>query len=425
MSLSDSKDLLGQLRTVHFTLLAVCLAAVVIVSSPSPTKIKKAADQLDRIVVVTDSNHWKANFVQVTAERLAREHAECTDQAVHAPLYMKVGNKRFKAVITRRWDVEYNVGDLNISFGGTAPPSVSAPQTLKQFKAFWDSSAKLFCPPFPTKDFSLHTGDQVLVWDTRSNNFLYLPTQHVELFTQSQSEELQLNPKEFVWVVTKHLAEGPDQGIENRPQTALIQVCDDPQKWAIPTNLDKKNFGDIQVKSQVIEAFPDYKWQPVSFKDAFSELNSVATDQQAFDLTLDNLKENLHSQKNAATNAFEAFGIRFPIEATTRWAVFLILSIQGYFWLHLNEYSKRNFPKEDIAWIGIYAGRSAKFVSALTILVVPVLVILLLCITQGLVPLEHKANIILCSLACVLSAFLAWLTAHTQRRIRSGSEKPT
>jgi hypothetical protein len=227
-----------------------------------------------------------------------------------------------------------------------------------------------------------------------------------------------------VWVLTEKLPSGKDEGIEKRPPVALIQIHDTyPWHWSILTTAEQKDFRELEVRSQIIKAFPSL--QPKAFDAAFPELDQLAEEQQAFDLGFEHLKKSLDLQEGAAKESFQAFGIKFPIEATTRWAVLLILSIQGYLWLHLNEYRGRGFKQADVAWIGIYTSWAAKAVSALTMLIVPVSVILLLCTRQGLFPLKRTPNIILSSLVCILSASLAVLTAHTLRLVNTGSEKPT
>ena len=447
MKPSDSKDFLDQLRTVHFTLLAVCLAAVVIISSPSPTRIMKASGQLDQIIAVTTTENWnKKNWIQASAEAEANGtgkgdgHAECMGET--SDLFLNAGHEGFRAVVTRKWDVEYK--EIAVSFGVAAPPSIPAPQTLGQFRAVWNSKGTLYCPP--TTKFQLHTGDPVDTWYTPTNNFGHEEAQHIKVLSPSESDKPQLKRKKFVWVETEHLPKGEDTEVlsrgkkhpMDRPPTALIQVGPDPQEYAIPTTRDaRKEFGNIKVRSQITAAFPGDKWQDVDFNEAFRELNQVATQQDAFGVPFDQLKASISRQVNDAKDAFEAFGIKFPVYGTTRWAVFLILCIQAYLWLHLNEYSRRNFPPGDIAWIGMYAGGAAKFLSRATMLFVPVLVVLLLCIQQGLVHLEEPvgwnkaqirpktADIVICSLAVAFSAFLAALTARSYQRVKTRSEKPS
>jgi hypothetical protein len=91
--------------------------------------------------------------------------------------------------------------------------------------------------------------------------------------------------------------------------------------------------------------------------------------------------------------------------------VILILSIQAYLWLQLNEYRRRTPRKTDIAWIGVYTNWAARAVSALSMLMIPVSVILL-CVAHTIVPLQFTANVIISALVCLLSVSLAVLTGR-------------
>jgi hypothetical protein len=419
--MSDSKDFLEQVRTVHFTLLAVCLTAVVIVSSPSPTRIIKVNEQLSGIVAVKEG--WRSNWLETSAEELSRQHGECLDpQNSPYPQHMMIGQWQFEAIIKRRWDVKYRVADEQVASGDTTSPAIPAPDNLREFRDLWNSSGELWCP---SEGVLARTGDKAVLWDPKYHNFgppQGLSGPHLEILPPRQMKDLK--PKEFVWALTQNLGQGPDNGIEKRPPVALIQISNDAWQWAIFTTVAPKNVGPIAIRSQIMKAFPGYAWQSNDFENVFPELDQVAKERQLFDVRFDHLRTNLISEESAAKEPFQVFGIKFPIEGTTRWAVLLILAIQGYLWLHLNEYWRRGAPKTDVAWIAVYPGLAPKVVSALTMLVVPVLVVVLLCVRQGLMPLKPMANTILASLACTLSVFLAVLTAITYRLVSIVQEGP-
>jgi hypothetical protein len=334
---------------------------------------------------------------------------------------MKIGQWQFKAIIKRRWDVKYKIADEQVASGDTTPPSIPAPDNLRKFQDIWNSSGELWCP---SDEVPARTGDQAVLWDPKYYNFgppQGLSGPHLELFQPPQVKNLK--PKEFVWMLTENLRQGPDNGIEKRPSVALMQVSNDPWQWSIFTTVTPKNFGRIAVRPQIMKAFPGYAWQSKDFENVFPELDQVAKERQLFDVRFDHLRTNLISEESSAKEPFQVFGIKFPIEGTTRWAVLLILAIQGYLWLHLNEYWRRGAPKADVAWIGVYPGSAPKAVSALTMLIVPVLVVVLLCVRQGLVPLKPITNTILGSLACTLSVVLAVRTANTYRLVSTAPER--
>ena len=445
----DPKDFLEQLRTVHFTLLGVCLAVVVIVTSPSPTWFDRASEQLKKITTIAEKDNWKVlDWENASAEEISRKFPDqCEDPPKDKPnvLYLRWGTWRFKVVVIHRWDVHYNIPEMKIYNGnilpsppapdrpeGYIPPALSPspPETLREFKAIWDSSGEMWCP---ADGIAVKRDDQVFLWDPTWHTFSppgsKLPVPRTEEFKPSPTETLQ--EKEFVWVMTENLDRGAkDVGMLNRPPVALIQVNDTtkyPWRWSIlkSTGLNEFVIGKVTIRSQISKRLTNLSLQDAAFENAFPELDQFAGEQRAFDRSFDYLRKSLEAREpSAKEETFEVFGIKFPMEATTRWAVLLIISMQGYLWLHLNEYRRRRFKKADVAWIGVYTGWAAIFVTALTMFLVPVSVIVLLCIRQELVPRERPADIALRSLACIFSACLAGFTANTLWLINRGSEKP-
>jgi hypothetical protein len=73
----DSKDFVEHLRTVHFTLMAVCAALLTLVISATAPKYQRATEQLNDI---TDAaNNWRQDFVKAAALEDLRivDNTEC------------------------------------------------------------------------------------------------------------------------------------------------------------------------------------------------------------------------------------------------------------------------------------------------------------------------------------------------------------
>jgi hypothetical protein len=405
--IGDSKDLLEHLRTVHFTLLATCVAIAVIVLSPSPTQIGKADEQLDEVRAIVEQ--WNPQWSQRNAEDQAAQHKECNSDPDQDPLFLEWGTWKSKVRITRRWDVRYGVHGIDMkSPDGITPPVLPRPLTLQQFKDIWNSKDVLFCPGGTLGQ----TVDRVLVWNPTFHKF-YFPG-HEKLQAKSIAPGQVFQQRDFEWVITENMPLGPDEeGVGKRPFGILMQIEKNPKMdpFCIFTSTFGTGFG-LEVRSRIVQdakAIPGL--QPKEFDVAFPELDQIAEEQNAFNTNLDYLKKSLASQDGAAARSFEVFSIKFPVEATARWAVILILSIQAYLWLQLNEYRRRTPRKTDIAWIGVYTNWAARAVSALSMLMIPVSVILL-CVAHTIVPLQFTANVIISALVCLLSVSLAVLTGR-------------
>jgi hypothetical protein len=118
-------------------------------------------------------------------------------------------------------------------------------------------------------------------------------------------------------------------------------------------------------------------WHAFNFSTAFPELDEMTAGMQDFDFA--KLRQVLNAKEKTAKEVFEVFGVKFPIEATTRWGVLVIVGIQFYLWMHLAEYRKRQLPKSTVAWIALYSGPVPRTVFAITSSVLPITVVLLLC----------------------------------------------
>jgi hypothetical protein len=69
-------------------------------------------------------------------------------------------------------------------------------------------------------------------------------------------------------------------------------------------------------RGKLIKELYPYKWLHTDFKDAFYELDQATTGFQ--DLDFGHLKQILLQNEKNSKTAFQAFGVTFPIEATTR-----------------------------------------------------------------------------------------------------------
>lgn len=94
---------------------------------------------------------------------------------------------------------------------------------------------------------------------------------------------------------------------------------------------------------------------------------------------IDNILKEL--QARAGGNSFEAFGVKFPAEATTRWGILIILSVQMYLWIHLHELKQKLQPDDpgwEVAFIGMYSSWPSQIVYFITSYLLPVFAIIAL-----------------------------------------------
>jgi hypothetical protein len=110
-----------------------------------------------------------------------------------------------------------------------------------------------------------------------------------------------------------------------------------------------------------------------SFEHSFSELNKITTNYQS--LEINKFDPILEAEQNRTGESFEAFGVKFPAEATTRWGILVILAVQTYFWIHLHELARKLQPSDpgwEVAFIGMYSSLPSQIVYSISALALPV-----------------------------------------------------
>jgi len=162
----------------------------------------------------------------------------------------------------------------------------------------------------------------------------------------------------------------------------------------------------LDLRSKLIDGAAKFKWRHAPFSQAFYELDQSTAGFQH--LKFEDLTKILKTQQETSRESFEAFGVKFPKETTTRWGVLVILGLQFYLWLHMAEYRKRPYQESDVAWVGVYEGFIARLTFGLTALLLPVAVIVFMgSYRNGLFPTPLVSRIALAFLFVVSACFAA------------------
>jgi hypothetical protein len=159
----------------------------------------------------------------------------------------------------------------------------------------------------------------------------------------------------------------------------------------------------------LIAKFPQ-RWRHGLFVDAFHELNKITSDYQ--DISLDGIERIARAEAERSKDSLEAFGVKFPVETASRWGLFIIISVQLYFALHLAEYSRRKRGETTVAWIGSYPGFMARMVFSISSFVLPVFVVVYVAQRSNFAPSEHWNSIVVV-VVVVLAAGLAVAAAYS------------
>ena len=394
----DSKDFVEHLRTVHFTLVTVCLALVVILQFPSPVSIREAIRQLNTI---DDSMHiWSHTWVADEALQQLKNEAgfnHCVNPVagdsmvnilgIGMPIHFPKANWTLR--ISNPIQINNGLTD-NIEIRRT---SVDVPKRLEDFKNLWDNSYFIACP--------------TLLADEAYNQFSTERVPLVKLTAPMLSPESG-RPALLMDAGIGRKIDGLKQKQNPNSEGLLYDLrLSPPDLLAIPV-LDSEVF-PFDYRGLLIKELPQYHWLHSDFKHAFYELDQATTGFQ--DLDFEHIQRILQQNEKNSKETFQAFGVTFPIETTTRWGALLIVALQLYLWLHLSEFRRRDFASSDIAWIGAYQTPWPRAIFCLTGLIIPVGVVIFLGIRNFVSDVQWYYALYF-EVAIIVSALLAGSSAR-------------
>jgi hypothetical protein len=433
----DEKDFGEHLRTIHFTLMALCIALLVVTTSPTGSSMAAAHQQIKDILELNTT--FDSGWLQKAASQAINRGVFADSKQVEGfewPRAIEVDGKNFNLKFNRPyWSIITPSFPASDDFEGyrgldqsrsrvSGSPSLSwGFKDLPEFKNMWNGvqdgriyvaikeelsgQADLFGP----------AGHKFSSWKEIAPSPSY-PT--VELFLISLTKaEVNLIPK------------GPPN-----QEFAFVSNADvlPSMRLAMMVTSDVALVMDWQ--GELTKRFPN-RWVHGKFESAFREVDVATRDFQDFSLV--NLERIVRSEKERTREAFEQFGIKFPIESAARWGIFLVLATQIYFVIHFSEYKRRNLSGRITAWIGCYGSKGAKIIFIASSVLLPIAVVAYVCFTNKLIRDDRTQDLIATIVAALAVAFVAALTlllitkgslrrfdlGHIERRGRRGQHAET
>jgi hypothetical protein len=355
-----SADFVEHLRTVHFSLVAVCIALIGLTQFEKPKDIVTAQAQFQQIKKLVD------NWVQVPATFANALSAEgvITMSGPGTPEVTSVLGKNVSFGLTGIiWFPSLKKGEGEAVSGDNFYQKISpAPQSLAEFRDFWDSyNGKI--PVWSVDNRSL---EHKYAIETGGGSWSAAPYIFGH-FSYSESIGATLSDDQEKKVIADTL------GV--RSADCVYSVTSGADRMLLPAPCTRKEF---DVQAELIKG--NTSWKPGTFSTSFLELDSEVSwkGDTSFEFIASHLADEAGKPK---ADSFEVFGVKFPIESAMRWGIVLILGIQLYLWIHLFELSpklKKGDPGWDVAWIGVYQSFPAKAVFFVSTAFLPVLTIAIL-----------------------------------------------
>jgi hypothetical protein len=422
------KEHLEHLRTVHFTLVLVSAALIILASKPVPSHIANAHQQIKDIITVAKLDYeWLPKYAEsVVANSLYKD--SYAQRFPNSPLVVEVqcGEREKDLLVLEFLEPNWTILDDRRPLPLLYPiwpldrrivvPTRKAmwlrsPQTLQDFRELWNSldGLRFIYVPISLEPSIYFYGEvnRRCSWQrAKERTAPKSVTLHLEMLHPQDREHFELSgscesPLAYVEIYSDGILTPDD--VEIHYPTIIIPV---EECHTIP----------LYAQMPLVSLFPD-RWRPGSFEFVFEELNTVAAELPYPDATLEELEKLLGFQKKqVGEEAFELMGLKFPAGATATWGVMVLLVVQLYFWLHLEEFRRKHTGSipADVAWIAVYPSRVARYVFGASAFLMPVTAVAVLQLhvvrTESLLSWQT----LWASLSLVLAVWLSLLGRKSQ-----------
>jgi len=387
-----SVDFVEHLRTVHFGMVTVAIALIILVSGSRDTRISKALTQATQIVEF--QSRW--NEVQKTVYASAAQLLSIS--VADSTYFIKIAAKtdalpghqaRLRMGLTSDFIATYKPW----KFSGA--DMKESPRNLTEFRTWWDKLHEGTTVVVP--NVSGGKGDKCIlnVWEQDETGKIEdIDIEGEEIFKAPGEKE---RPPPYI---CREGAGLEDITAQSYPieEIDLDPIGKDGSGFMLTGRARKLKSGKVSktklatgvsvgftlggnsvvVNESVLQGlFSD--WRTGTYNEAFPELAGTAKDFET--IALKSIPARLQDLQPKGEQNIEAFGLKVPSADITRWGLVLLLSVQFYFWLHLHELNRKidtSAPGWDVAWIGLYHSMSAAVSMLISACLLPVIAVLVL-----------------------------------------------
>jgi hypothetical protein len=382
-----SKDFVEHLRTVHFGLVSVSLALILLLSS-RPYDPRSAASQVDEVARIYE--YWQGEPNSQTMLDIAPRETdlsageeedsvselggeiEFTTIAEYASKTAEHGKtKAFRFHLARPNLFECNVGSTEEH----PAPSPSDPTGKKEPFLVVNEPSYLQIerqePPPNIKFFASW-------WNSLEKHSLVIDrVSSISIPGQIFEGENKIGMLRFA-----HDSNNTSADVK----LDFLDGCQaDPKQGIVIAGFQgtaRFMFNVNEIGRQVItqeslhETFRNVK--PGLFDQTFPDLFKATRTREDDDFNT--VAAQVRDEASRASEAFEAFGIKFPSEQVTRWGMMLLIGVQLYFFLYLRQLSSRLKPDDpgwDVPWMAMDDSRLARGLLAASVIALPCVAALL------------------------------------------------
>ena len=468
-----STDFVEHVRTVHFTLIGVCATLLVLSISRTQTEVQVAHKQIRQIrefigmaqpyekLLLPD---WLKDGARARLNEMKNERLKFRDKLSGPDVPPPEANAIEFSLHDIKCRAPLRFDDSNSYLwdwkprqqaDGMGPPwehrqvwktLTEPPTTLEGFRNWWDRAGQVFLDvPYklsagyasevgsaPKLIPGVHEGlPQQTPWGFVPIR-LTLLNDEVESSPLKAGSDLLLQDYSAREISDLRTINPSFNAEEHYLGTVGCVPAGSIEKKMISLSIPIWNFASVPYDAQSVlisHAKKEWDWKHGAFEYSFRELSELTRDYEK--ISLDAGESVLAGEEKRAGGSFEVVGVKFPAEAVTRWGIVVIIAIQIYLWIHLQELSprlRRSDPGWDVAWIGVYTSKHARIAMFVLTCLLPSAAVLGVGIRGLYVSSFAKANWVLLIVGTAATSalgILAWkrLPRMNERHVEHASER--
>jgi hypothetical protein len=445
-----SKDFVEHLRTVHFTLIGVATALILIVLSAKPYNPTVALRELHQIINL--KGRWSPRWITELAG-IRKSNRDDDDQ--DSPKTTTSGDEFGLDILKHVGDSddlgsigkpdEWKRDPILGPSPGTPPDLDSMGNYPIPLKGFYGRAAQGQLVQFSidepwvhqrtAPDWAPDTFPSTLFEFQQWWNTLGLQKGYKAIFPRTLQESGahvlggQRQSITFIENPERNLASAPDK-------VPLVITTTKGRSWLDYKGdgalgfylLPVRRFVYVEITQQVLSSH--FNWHPGSFNTSFPDLALATHDLET--LELEGIEKIIAGEAAKGSEVFEAFGMKFPAGQVTLWGIVVLLAVQLYFFVYLKQLSGKLEKSDggwDVPWIGMDVSMLARIMLFLSTVVLPLAAMTLLAghaLSQGGEPLTRTLDILrsISLYTAVAAAGILGILSWTYRPVIRDAGKP-
>jgi len=362
---NSPKEFVEHLRTVHFALVAVSVALILVLSRPT----SRALSQIRQIIELR--KQWPPeNLAYTPSMKMAGPAVAGKGEPIIWPIDWSQDN-HFTASRMQRGPKGLLKFPVTVSghswlsavHAGDCGPVNQFPNTLFEFRTWWNEWMNVHPCYLP---IGVRGVGRVVRRGIDAGSVVIVPDEILSSAADASNSTIHRLVLSFFC----------GENVALKYTCSFAGGDQDDNLYEFPVATMQKGSLDQDAILSVVNR-RGWKWAKGTFDGSFAELIQE-TGGLDFE-ELEQVEKSVAERLARRSEEFEAFGMKFPVAQITVWGTVILLGIQLYFFVYLRQLSEKlgsNYPTPDTPWMFLDRSRLARVICFATATILPVIAML-------------------------------------------------